>query len=198
MRSLIEACGLGQDSFPLVWVNWSFWYLHRQFPPVTHSSELWELVFSNIPWWLFQIEGSGHWKVSQLICTCTCAYTWMHTHRYICAHMNTLPFESWDHKFLLLLLTLYSSEVVFTAVLSPSQRPSMSHMSLQLLPRVIGWAHSQDQLVIYMKWVLKDTAHKDQLKIPCFHKCGIVWRSFIVPKISESIRKDSFPKKLWV
>lgn len=159
MRSLIEAWGLGEDSFLLLWANWSFWCRHRQFPPVSRdlsltarSSESHTLLFSNTPsspWCLFQIEGSGHGRVPQLTRMCTCTHTWththtwtcadmdtcththvdmhmhtpMHTHGHTCAHMwthtltHTFPFESWNHKLLLLPLTLYSS-VILTAILS--------------------------------------------------------------------------------
>lgn len=100
------------------------------------------------------------------------------------------PFEFWDHKLLLLILTLYILVVVLTAILYSSQRASMSNTSLRLLHRVIGWTHSR--LMCHMKWVLENAAQKDLSKRPCFRKHGVVWPSLVVPEITERVREDFF------
>lgn len=146
MRSLIDAWGLREGGFPLMWVHWSLWCLHRKSPPVSwdpsltaRNSESRTLFFTNTsssPWHLPQIEGGGHWKVSQITRT-------QHTHTWTLKLRHTFPFEFWDHKFLLLLLTLDSSVGVLTTTLYSSQKPSASHKSRQCLRRVIGWTRSR-------------------------------------------------------
>lgn len=127
----------------------------------------------------------------------------MHTHRHAhsghtltwtCTLTHTFPL-CWDHTFLLLLLTLHSSEVVLTAVLDSSQKPGTSHTSLQLLHRVIGWTHSRS---ICPTYEVGAQTHRPQRSIKdpvlSYVQChlAVIYHS----KTSESIRKDSFPKKV--
>lgn len=83
---------------------------------------------------------------SEVIChTHTCTHMWVRTraHTWTRTFTHTFLFEFWDHKFLLLLLTLYSSVVVLVGFLYLSQRLSTSHPSLRLLHKVNGWTHSR-------------------------------------------------------